>query len=78
VWLQRFSEQTVVSKHVAVYTTQTDCCDVYCYGIGWKLCNGDRKVSKHVAVYITHTVVMCTVTVLVGNCVMETGKCRNM
>jgi Ethanolamine utilization protein EutJ (predicted chaperonin) len=22
-----------MSKHVAVYITQTDCCDIYCYGI---------------------------------------------
>jgi hypothetical protein len=39
-----------VSKHVAVYITQTDCCDIYCYGICCKLSDGDRKVSKHVAV----------------------------
>jgi hypothetical protein len=36
-----------MSKHVAVYITQTDCCDVYCYGIDLYWLGAIKIIQMH-------------------------------
>jgi hypothetical protein len=39
-------EDTKVSKHAAVYITQTDCCDIYCNGINCAFVGYNKKHSN--------------------------------
>jgi hypothetical protein len=40
----------VVSKHVAVYIAQTECCDIYSYGIDCAFVGYSEELSKLLAV----------------------------